>query len=967
MPTKKYNPGFLSDDELVSSFRVRSREFRSMVETVRASTGNSNTHVLVIGPRGSGKTTVLLRFAIEVRRDHDLSSRFFPIVFAEESYSILTCGEFWLEALNRLADQAPSRTGDPDYRRTYEELRKTPDDRTLAGRCLGRLLEFADRERKRLVLIVENLNAIFADIAGGDVGWQLRHPLQTEPRILLVCSATSRFDAIDVPSKALYGFFQVRKLRPLDENECTDLWEGVAGVRPARATIRSLQILTGGSPRLLAIVARFGSSLSFDELMRNLLDLVDEHTEHFRSHLESLPHQERRVFLALAGLWRPSTTREIADQTRLSTNQCSAQLKRLEELGAVSVVGGSPRRKQYYLTERMLNIYYLLRLRGSADDLVRALVRFMQAYYSLPELVQIAGQIAQTTSSPDSRIGAIARETLAQLVEGMPRHLWALFGETQPIAEPFVNQNDQPARSNEGRQDVRAAQQMALKAQQLFSSGGYGQAIEVLNGVVMQFGTSSSPDLMALVGMALTNRGAAYLELNRFEDALDTFEDVEVRFRHHKSAKILELVAMAPVNKGMTLGRLNRSNEALESYQAVVKRIGSEPWPEVRELVACALFQCGVLLAKKGQGKKALQAYENLFHGFGADSDPGVIAWVARGLVNKGGTLGRLGCLDEARLAHDAFGFQPWKRTTVDMKECAAQALLGRAWTLEQLNRPREALATYNEALAQFESQTANGSAENVARSLLAKGDLLVHLSSREDALQIYNELESRFGNAETLEVARSVASGLVSKGTVLSRLRRMDEAIQAFDAAATRCVAIGSDSLLPVIETALLDKALVAGASGDPRSAVKTVTQVLDQEPEPTPRNRLRGLFIRAFWHFEADDTSLGQHDIASARHIFRNGHGLELLPDCESYLAKSIDGLSRFTIPLGEAQILGLVKASPSKDLPLALATALDQELGHEPRVSVEVREVALNIRRDLKVLRENHPTAHRRDLAH
>ena len=60
MTTKKYNPGFLSDDELVSSFRVRSREFRSMVETVRASTGNSNTHVLVIGPRGNGKTTVLL-------------------------------------------------------------------------------------------------------------------------------------------------------------------------------------------------------------------------------------------------------------------------------------------------------------------------------------------------------------------------------------------------------------------------------------------------------------------------------------------------------------------------------------------------------------------------------------------------------------------------------------------------------------------------------------------------------------------------------------------------------------------------------------------------------------------------------------------------------------------------------------------------------------------------------------------
>ena len=44
--------------------------------------------------------------------------------------------------------------------------------------------------------------------------------------------------------------------------------------------------------------------------MENLLDLVDEHTEYFKSHLEALPPQERRVYLALARLWKPSTTRE---------------------------------------------------------------------------------------------------------------------------------------------------------------------------------------------------------------------------------------------------------------------------------------------------------------------------------------------------------------------------------------------------------------------------------------------------------------------------------------------------------------------------------------------------------------------------------------------------------------------------------------------------------------------------------
>ena len=656
MATKKYNPGFLSDDELVSSFRVRSREFRSMVETVRASTGNSNTHMLVIGPRGSGKTTLLLRFAIEVRRDHDLSSRFFPIVFAEESYTISTCGEFWLEALNRLAYQAPRRTGDPDYQLTYEELRKTPDDQTLAGRCLGRMLEFADRERKRLVLIVENLNAIFADIASGDVGWQLRHTLQTEPRILLVSSATSRFDAIDNPSEALYGFLQVRKLRPLDENECADLWEGVAGVHPARATIRSLQILTGGSPRLLAIIARFGSSLSFDELMSNLLDLVDDHTEYFRSHLESLPHQERRVFLALAGLWRLSTTREIADQARLSTNQCSAQLKRLEELGAVSVAGGSPRRKQYYLTERMFNIYYLLRLRGSAGDLVRALVRFMQAYYSLPEQIEVAGQIAQAMASPDAKTRELARDTLARLVEGMPKHLRGLFLRAEDFVGPYELQ-----KPGKGRQDVPSVRLMAERAMHPYMLGEFDKAIEAFEEFTLRFGTSSSPEVLERVADVLVTKGVAFAKLHRLDDALEAFEDVDLRFRRHESTRILKHVASALFNKGMALDILNRTDEALESYNALVQRFGSGAEPDIRENVANALFHSGILLGREGQQEEAVEAYDNLFHRFGSDENPAVVERVAKGLVNKGGTLGRLGRMDEALLAYDAFESQPWK------------------------------------------------------------------------------------------------------------------------------------------------------------------------------------------------------------------------------------------------------------------------------------------------------------------
>ena len=259
---KKYNPGFLTDQELVDSFCVRTAEFELIVNSLKDSTGNSNPHLIVIGPRGAGKTTLLLRVAIEVRRNPALRSSWFPVIFAEESYEVATCGEFWLQCLSNLADQEPLREGAPDLRLTFKDLRTVQDDRTLADRCLAAILDFADDEGKRLVLIVENLNTLFNDIGDSEVGWQLRKTLQDEPRIFLIGSATSRFEEIDNSERALYDLFQMHILQRLNTEACATLWKSVSEKDIDRGSIRSLEILTGGNPRLLAIVAQFGARLS---------------------------------------------------------------------------------------------------------------------------------------------------------------------------------------------------------------------------------------------------------------------------------------------------------------------------------------------------------------------------------------------------------------------------------------------------------------------------------------------------------------------------------------------------------------------------------------------------------------------------------------------------------------------------------------------------------------------------------
>ncbi|MYD77606.1 MAG: hypothetical protein F4239_01400, partial [Gammaproteobacteria bacterium] len=418
MTARKYNPGFLSDEELISTYCVRLDSFESMVESLRECTGNSNIHQIVIGPRGSGKTSLLLRVAAEIRRDDCLSSCFLPVVFAEESYEVSTAGEFWLECLSRLAEQVPLEPKGPDLKRTCEELRHVMDDQMLGDRCLGALQDYADRVGRRLVLIVENLNMMFRDFSDRDAaGWRLRHTLQNEPRLILLASATSRFDDISNPKCAFYELLREVTLRPLEPEACAMLWQTVSGRDRPPETIRALRILTGGNPRLLTIVARFGANLSFRELMVDLLDLVDDHTEYFKSHLDALPAQERRVYLALAKLWIPATTREIAGRARSDTNKCSAQLARLVDRGAVEVIGGSARRKQYYLTERLYNIYYLMRCSRGTAPLVEALIQFMEAYYSTSEMKDFVIRTVREALSLDDEAKKMHQFALDRLLE----------------------------------------------------------------------------------------------------------------------------------------------------------------------------------------------------------------------------------------------------------------------------------------------------------------------------------------------------------------------------------------------------------------------------------------------------------------------------------------------------------------------------------------------------------------------
>ena len=589
---KKYNPGFLTDDEIVASFCVRTGEFEALLECLRASIGHSNAHALVIGPRGSGKTHLLLRVAAEVRRDASLAG-FYPIVFAEESYEISTMGEFWLECLGRLAEQAPDDER-ADLRLSYDDLRSTGNDRDLADRCLGSVLDFADRHGKRVMLLVENLNMLFSDMVDPDAGWRLRHTLQNEPRIVLLGSATSRFEEIDHPDHALYDLFRVVTLRPLDTDECAALWRAVSGETTTTRAVRPLQILTGGNPRLLAIIARFGAGQSFEELMDNLLDLVDDHTEYFKSHLEALPALERRVYLALARLWKPATAREIANLARLDTNKCSALLKRLEGRGAVTAEGGTPRRRQYYLTERLYNIYYLLRRGSGSDRVVKALIDFMVSLYSPVVIWDVFKQTSERVL--DAHIWS--PHTTSYFINAMFDEAEELtkLGQVDGALEVYDETIRRFDADGEAGGETWAAQALAGKMLLLSGSNRKHEAIAVCDGLISKFETRKEPELVLYVAAALNYKGVVLIGEGEALKAIALVDHALAHLDGITTPYNVTVEALAFFVKGCALMDDDRNEEAAAAFDEVVLRYESTEQPDLARLASTSLVSKEVML-----------------------------------------------------------------------------------------------------------------------------------------------------------------------------------------------------------------------------------------------------------------------------------------------------------------------------------------------------------------------------------
>ena len=524
---RKFNPGtFQSDEEVIAQFVVRNRELGVVLEVLRGNIDSpSCQHILVVAPRGRGKSMLLARVAAELRADAALSETLLPVRFMEESQEVFNLADFWLETLCHLARECAASHPEltRELRATHADLSGRWRERQLADHARAAVLDAADLLGRKLVLMVENLQSLCGDVEEG-FGWKLRGELQTEPRIMLLATATSRFDGLDDVNEPFYELFRILNLEPLATEDCRRLWEEVSGDQVSTREMRPLEILTGGSPRLLVIVAEFARHRSLRQLMEELVTLVDEHTEYFRGHLEALAKTERRVYLAVIDLWQPSAAGEIAARSRLDIRTVSTMLGRLADRGAV-IAEGTGRKRRYAAAERLYSIYYKLRRERDEAAVVQSLIHFMAAIYSEAELAGIiSGLGLEMEKSP------VIREGILRAIAESP-DIGNVLSSLSPldIERPQMDAGAHFGNSDTPKMQKGFAMALVAKGAVQHMLGDHEAAIAAFDEVIARFGDSNAPEIQTWVASALSCKGLAQTALGWADESLRVCAELDRR------------------------------------------------------------------------------------------------------------------------------------------------------------------------------------------------------------------------------------------------------------------------------------------------------------------------------------------------------------------------------------------------------------------------------------------------------
>lgn len=404
-----YNPGTQDFESLQRLFVAREDVLRELVDAVKAGAlQGSGPNVLLVGPRGAGKTHLMAMTRHAVHQDPDLRPRVVLVWLREEERGVSAYVD-WLyrivEAIARHREPGPEEEPNLDPKGASEAWLDL-DAEDIPHEAERFLVRFAGG--RRYVLLVENLGDLFSSTRGLDREGQARFRdfVQRQPIWTILATTQGLSEDLAESDAPFYGFFRTIVLDPVDLKQATELLrrlavaEGDEAVQrlldspEGRRRVRALHLYAGGNPRLLSLLYRALSAHRDPDNEKAfsacLSELMDDVTSYYQERLSRLAPLQEKIVVILAEARVPITVKEIARRAFTTPQSISPQLAKMLD---ARILRRTPlgRESHYELAEPLMRL--LFEAKENTGMPSRFFVDFLAEWHTKDELDQVTRRL----------------------------------------------------------------------------------------------------------------------------------------------------------------------------------------------------------------------------------------------------------------------------------------------------------------------------------------------------------------------------------------------------------------------------------------------------------------------------------------------------------------------------------------------------------------------------------------------
>lgn len=562
-----FTPSQTENETLEAIFVGRHALLEDTVERIGESAATRNKHhMLYVGPRGSGKTHLVTLLVHRLTQRPNIT-RDLHIAWLNEDETSTTLLDLLLRIHQALVKRYPD-TYNAEFIEPAYELRANEAQAFVREV----LLEAVKRENKTILIIVENLDALFEGL--GDVGQkQLRALIQEHPHFAIAATAQKLSEALKNRSHPFFGFFQTTHFKPLTEDEAKSLISKISllnnrpnvadflQTRKGQARIRALHHLSGGNHRMYIVLSQFITQDSVDALVPPFVKMVDELTPYYQERLRWLPPQQRKIVEFLSTSTHTVSVKEIAKRLFATHQTISSQLKDLSEKGYVTSTKRG-RESLYEVTEPLMRICVEVKENQSHEPLA-LLVEFIRVWYDLEDLAK---------RLENEKISVIARNYLLAAYQKNRREQLQKLQEQKQLYEQiiqFLDFSDDPDRAIEAYTGILDLVDIPVDT---FITALWGRGLAYSENNEMEKAIADFTALIDLEGAPLDlvseghlRRGVAHEKMGSFEQAI-----VDYTACIQQKSTSIEVAALAYVSRGIVHGEMNEAQDAIIDFTSAL-------------------------------------------------------------------------------------------------------------------------------------------------------------------------------------------------------------------------------------------------------------------------------------------------------------------------------------------------------------------------------------------------------------